>query len=159
MKEFWFITFVYFNGTRSYFEIRVTKNTSLIDLKSKLEKFLHHIDNRIVAKIEYRSPKVDNEGKINFNNLELKTDANVSVMWITFHSYVTKSSIEVSVIIARSTTNILKMMTHIEPSVMCIDNKDLCSVISFYILHLILLMCYMFVKTWVNMNFNIRTNT
>ena len=48
-------------------------------------------------------------------------------------------------------------MKHIEQSVVCIDNKDLYSVISFYILHLILLMCYVFVTTWVNMNFNIRT--
>lgn len=64
MNQYCYITAVYFNNMSPPFEFEIA-NTSLVDLKFKLENFLHN---------------VDNEGKIKFNKFELNTNTDVSVM-------------------------------------------------------------------------------
>lgn len=56
---------------KSPFEFKMIENTHIVDLKSKLKNLFHYIDNRIVAKIEYRSSKIDNDGKMKMQMHEL----------------------------------------------------------------------------------------
>lgn len=95
---------------RPTFEFRVTKVIPLADLKSKLENLLHYTDNQRVTKIDYRSSTINNKEKIKFGKFELKRDACVRVIWISFHRYTTKGPIEVDVSLSRSSMHILKMM-------------------------------------------------
>lgn len=99
------------------FEYRVTEDTHFVDLKSKLEKCLHYSNNRRVVQIDCHSPSIDTKGKIKLSNFELKTDAGVSVIWSTFHCYMTKSPIEVDVTITRLTNDILKMLKRHKQSI------------------------------------------
>ena len=60
-------------------------------------------------KLEYRSSSIDNRGKIEFINFELKTDADVRAMWNIFFHFETKVSLELEVAISRSVEDIVKM--------------------------------------------------
>lgn len=86
------------------------RTTSLYALKSKLDNLLRYPYNWRVVKIEYRSPSIYNEGKLKFNNFELKTNED-----LRFKSYVEyilllrkKSLIEVNTTVAISIDDILK---------------------------------------------------
>lgn len=52
----------------------MSKNTPLVDLKSKLENRVHYIENRRESKIEYPSPTNDNEENMKFDKFEVKTN-------------------------------------------------------------------------------------
>lgn len=61
-------------------------------------------------KLYYCSSSIESDEKIQFNELELKTDENLTVMWSTFHCYERKCPIELDAEIERSSKNILKML-------------------------------------------------
>lgn len=64
---------------------RLIEDTPLDVLKFQLDNFVHHTDYRKVVKIDYRSPSIDNEGKIRFSKFERKTNEDLKVMWNTYH--------------------------------------------------------------------------
>lgn len=116
MKKYWFITFVYFNDVLPPLQFRVTTDTLLVDLKSRMQNNLHYSDNRRVIKIEYYSPSLYNTWKMKFRKFELKMNEDLRIVWSTFHCYATKDPIEVNVTLARSTDDILKMLKCPQPS-------------------------------------------
>lgn len=63
-----------------------------------------------MVKIEYRSPSIDNQGKLKFNNFELKIDEDLKIMLNTYHRYETKCQIEVDAIVAIFFDDIIKML-------------------------------------------------
>lgn len=63
-------------------------------------------------KLEYRSPSIDNGGKIEFNNCGLKVDVDVRAMWNTFFCFETKITLELKGTIPRSVEDIIKMLKH-----------------------------------------------
>lgn len=60
-------------------------------------------------KFGYRSSAIDKEGKIEFNNFELKTGAYLRVIWNAFFRYETKCSIELDMTIEGLIEDIVKM--------------------------------------------------
>lgn len=70
-----------------------SQSTPLIDMKFILENLLLYSYNQRVVKLEYRSSSIDNEGKIQLNKFELKTNEDLRVTWSTFHCYKTKGLI------------------------------------------------------------------
>lgn len=70
-------------------EFRTVKNTTLIDLKSKLENLLNHKGKQRVIMIDYHSSTVDVDEKIRFIKFELETEEDVRAIWSTFHRYKT----------------------------------------------------------------------
>lgn len=79
---------------------------SFPDLKYILHNFLPYSDNKKLVKFEYRSPSIDNKGKIEFINFEQKTGAYLKAMWNTFFCYKMKVPIEVDTMISRSIDSI-----------------------------------------------------
>lgn len=71
-------------------------------------------ESRRVIKLEYRSSSLDNEGKIQFTNFELKTNEDLQVMWSIFYRYASKGLIEVDTKIERPTNDIVNMLQHPE---------------------------------------------
>lgn len=80
----------------------------MVDLKSKLDNF--YPDNLRVVKLYFRSPSIDNDEKISFNNFELKMDEDLTFMWNTFQYYETKCLVELDAKIAISIEDILKLL-------------------------------------------------
>ncbi|XP_050916349.1 protein FAR1-RELATED SEQUENCE 6-like [Lathyrus oleraceus] len=64
-------------------------------LKYEVNYLLPYRDNKKIVKFKYRSPSIDNEWKIEFNNFELKTGADVRVIWNICFSISNKSSARV----------------------------------------------------------------
>lgn len=69
-----------------------------------------------MSKIEFRAPSIDIEEKVKYNNIELKNDEDLNVMWKTYHHRPTKGTIEFDVAIARSVDDIIKMLKRPESS-------------------------------------------
>lgn len=109
MNMNWHVAYVYYNGTKPSIKFKFTEYTPLVDLNFILENLLEYSDNRRIVKLEYRSSSIDNERNIQFKT-ELKTDADLRVMWNTFNRYETKGLIELNVTIARSIEDIMKML-------------------------------------------------
>lgn len=63
-------------------------------------------------KLEYHLHLIENEWKIQFKNFELRTSANLRVIWNTFCCYETKCVIEVDATIVKSIEYIMKMLKH-----------------------------------------------
>lgn len=82
-----------------------------------VDNLLYYLDNQSLVKIEYHSPLIDNQGKIEFNKFELKSYEDLWVMYNTFHCYTTKGSIKMVVKLVRSTDDIMKMMKCHESSI------------------------------------------
>lgn len=80
MNIYWHATFFYFNDAKPSLEFKVTKYTSLIDLKSIPENPLQYSNNWRIVKLEYRSLSIDNECKIQFNKFKLKTNENLKML-------------------------------------------------------------------------------
>lgn len=95
---------MYFNDVKSFVDFRFIEDTTLDVLKIKLDNLLYHTDKRKVVKIEYNFPSIDNEEKIWFSKVKLKTNED---MWTTYHRYETKGSIEMDVTIVSSIDNII----------------------------------------------------
>lgn len=60
----WHLTFIYFNNMSPSFEFRVIEDIPLVVLKSKLDNLLCYPNNRKVVKIEYHSPLIDNQERL-----------------------------------------------------------------------------------------------
>lgn len=75
-----------------------------------MHNLLSYGDNRKILKSEYRLLSISNESKIEFNNDELKTDADVRAMWNTFFCFETKVSIKLEAMISRPVEDIVKML-------------------------------------------------
>lgn len=108
------LTFVYFNGAKLSFQFRVTKDTPLSDLISKLNTLLRYSKNRRVVKFEYRSSSFDSKGKMHFTNFELKTNEDLNIKWSTFHCYASKCLIEMDAKIARFIKYIINMLQRLK---------------------------------------------
>lgn len=63
-------------------------------------------------KLDYHLQSINNKGKIEFNNYELKTKANVRAMSNSFFRFETKVMIELEATISRSTEDIVKMLKY-----------------------------------------------
>ena len=61
-------------------------------------------------KFEYHSSSIDNRGKIEFNDFELKTDVDVRAMRNTFFRFETKVPLELKATISRSVEDIMKIL-------------------------------------------------
>lgn len=61
-------------------------------------------------KLEYRSPSIDNGGNIEFDNFELKTDADVTTIWNNFFHFEIKLTLELEAMISRSIKDNVKML-------------------------------------------------
>lgn len=85
-------------------------------LVSEERKLVSDMKLNMVVKLEFRSPSIDNEGKIQFTMLKLKTNGDLKVMWSTFYRYSIKGSIEMDATIQRSDKDIIKMLQRPEPS-------------------------------------------
>lgn len=110
----WHVTYVYFNDVKPLVEFKFNECIPFADLKYILQDLLPYEDNWKIVKLEYCSPSIDNEGKIEFNNFELKTGANLRAVWNIFSSLETKLVIEVDAIILRSIKYIMKMLKRTE---------------------------------------------
>lgn len=77
----WHVPYVYFNIAKHTIEFKFNEYTTIVDLNFILENLLPYFDNQKIVKLEYRSPSINNEGKIVFSNFEPKAGANVRVMW------------------------------------------------------------------------------
>lgn len=117
MNSYPHLVFVYFNGAKPLLQFMVSEDTPLVDLKFKLNTLLQYLKNQRVVKLEYHSPWIDDEGKIWFTKLEVKTNEDLNVTCSIFYRYSSKGPIEVDVTIARSTRDILKMLQRAEPHV------------------------------------------
>ncbi|CAK8574089.1 unnamed protein product [Lathyrus sativus] len=117
MNTYLHLAFVYFNDASPPLKFRVSRDILFVDLKSKLNTLVQYPENWRNVKLEYCSLSFNNEGKIQFTMLKLKTNEDLKVMWSTFFYYSTKGSIEVDATIARSTEDILKMLQCPEPPV------------------------------------------
>lgn len=95
MNQYFYIAFVYFNGVISPFEFRIIKNTTLMDMKSKLENVLRYNGKLRVVNVVYHSTMFDFQGNIRFSKFEFNMKDNVRVMGSTFHRCETKGPIEV----------------------------------------------------------------
>src|SRR4051812_45583022 len=62
---------------------KLTDYISLDDIIDEIHYRLPYGDKRKVVKLEYRSPSIDNEGNIIYNNFELKNREDVLAMWRT----------------------------------------------------------------------------
>lgn len=69
----------YSNGTPRR-NFKLTEYTSLVDIINGIQYLLVYGDNQRIVKLKYHSPSIDNRGKIEFNNFEFKTDADVRAM-------------------------------------------------------------------------------
>lgn len=67
-------------------------------------------DNPRIVKLEYRSPSIYNRENIEFNNFELKTDADVRALLNTFFRFETKIILELKVTIPRLVDDILNIL-------------------------------------------------
>lgn len=85
---------VYFNGENPPLPFKVTEETPLAYLISKLRTLLRFLENCRVVKLKYHSPSFDSDENIQFTNFELKTDEDLKVMWSVFHRYESKGPIE-----------------------------------------------------------------
>lgn len=102
---------VYFNGFAPSVEFWLLDvTTSLAALTSKLNELLPNTDNRNVRKIEFHEYWIDTNGMVKYNLIELKTDEDVTVMWISFRCRLTKVMIELDTKTSRSVDDIIKMM-------------------------------------------------
>lgn len=79
-------------------------------MQYEVHNILPYGDNRKIVKFEYRSPAINNECKIEFNNYELKKDADVRAMSNIFFRFETKDSIEVEARISISVEDIVKIL-------------------------------------------------
>lgn len=61
-------------------------------------------------KFEYRWSSINNDDNIEYNNYELKTDANVRTMLNIFFCFETKVLIELDVTISKTVEDIVKML-------------------------------------------------
>lgn len=74
--------------------------------------FLPYGDNRKIVKFKYRSPSINNECNIEFNDYEFKKNADVRAMWNTFFYFKTKKFIEFEAMISRLFEDIVKILKH-----------------------------------------------
>lgn len=73
---------------------KLTDFISLKDIKDEIHYLLPYRDKRRIVKLEYHSPSIDNEGKIEFNKFKLKTQVDVRVMWDTYFRFKIKGSLK-----------------------------------------------------------------
>ena len=90
-------------------KFKLNEYTSLADIKYKIHRLLPYGDNRRIVKLDHRSLSIDNRWKIEFNNFELKTDADIRAMWNTYFRFETKVPLELEATLQRSVEDILKM--------------------------------------------------
>lgn len=62
ISQYAYLVFVYFNNEKPPLKFRFREMTRLVDLKSIVERFYPY--NQRVMQLYYRSPSIDNKGKI-----------------------------------------------------------------------------------------------
>ena len=105
----WYVTDVSFSDFTLEWTFKLTNSTSLEDIKDEIHYLLPYRDKQRIVKLEYRSPSIDNEGKIELNKFKLKTQANVRAMWDTYFCFKTKIPLKLEAMLQRSVEDILKM--------------------------------------------------
>lgn len=108
----WYVANVSFSDSTLGWAFKLTDFTSLEDIKYEIHYLLPYGDKWRIVKLEYHSPLMVNEGKIEFNKFELKTQAGARVVWNTYFRYETKVSLELEATLQRSVEDILKMCKH-----------------------------------------------
>lgn len=108
IKISWYVTDIFFYNATPGRNFKLTEYTSLADIKDEIHYFLSYGDNRRIVKLEYRSPSINNEEKIEFNNFEPKI--NVRAMWNIFFYFEIKIPLKLKAKIPRLVKDILKML-------------------------------------------------
>lgn len=117
MSQYLYPTILYFNDLKTLVDFWLPENTiTLVVLISKLDNLLPNTDNRNVVKIEFRAPSIDIEGKVKYNNFDLKTDEDLKVRWRTYRYRLTKGPIEFDATIVKFVDDIIKILTCPESS-------------------------------------------
>lgn len=88
-----YVTNVSFSSTTLGRKFKINEYTSFADMQYEVHNLLAYEDSQKIVKLEYRSPSINNKGKIEFNNYEFKTNANVRTMRSTFFRFETNVSI------------------------------------------------------------------
>lgn len=83
----WYVANVSFFGVTPGRKFKLNEYNSFVDLKYKVHNLPPYGDNRKIVELEYCSPSIDNEWRIEFYNFEFKTDVDVSAMWNTFFRF------------------------------------------------------------------------
>lgn len=95
IKSNQYVANVSISNATSERNFKLSEYTSLADIQDEIHHLLPQGDNRKNLKLEYHSLSIHIRRKIEFNNFELKTDADVRAMWNTFFSFQNKSSAQV----------------------------------------------------------------
>lgn len=90
-----FMTVVSFNDVKSPVDFRIPEDTNnIVVLRSLLDNLLSYTENRKVCKIEFCAPWINIEGNVKYNNIKLKIDEDLKVMWRAYRCRQTKGPIE-----------------------------------------------------------------
>lgn len=98
-------------------EFRLPKATSCPALlRPKLNDKLLGTENRKAGKIEFREDWINNDGRVKYNFIELKTDEDLKIMWRSYHHRLTNGPIEFDATIFIFVDTIFKMLKRLESS-------------------------------------------
>lgn len=110
MKTIWYVANVSFFSATPRQEFKIDEYIPFADLHYEVQNLLPYADNQKYMKLEHCLASINDVCKIEFNNYELKTDANVRVVWKIFLRFETKVLIKVEATISRSIEDIVKML-------------------------------------------------
>ncbi|XP_058732910.1 uncharacterized protein LOC131604491 [Vicia villosa] len=84
----WYVASVfYYDGKTFGRTLKLNDYTLLDDIIDEVHYPLPYGDKRKIVKLKYRSLSVDNEGKVVYNNFELKNREDVLTMWRTYFDF------------------------------------------------------------------------